>query len=174
MYCIFVFCMLFSQQLEKKYYDDSHMTFIKDFTNFNVFNFSPGYRPLWMQWISKSSHSYHQYMCRDSHCEGLNTVNTTWFPVEGTFITFYDSVPERLHMLAEPSLPSFKVIVLNCCSFPSGQLKIKIPPSYIYIYAFSRRFYPKRLTVHSGYTSSFFQQRCFHIVHNPFATLFRL
>ncbi len=23
---------------------------------------------------------------------------------------------------------------------------------YIYIYAFSRRFYPKRLTVHSGYT----------------------
>ncbi len=24
--------------------------------------------------------------------------------------------------------------------------------SYIYIYAFSRRFYPKRLTVHSGYT----------------------
>ncbi len=26
---------------------------------------------------------------------------------------------------------------------------------YIYIYAFSRRFYPKRLTVHSGYTFSF-------------------
>ncbi len=25
-------------------------------------------------------------------------------------------------------------------------------PFYIYIYAFSRRFYPKRLTVHSGYT----------------------
>ncbi len=25
-------------------------------------------------------------------------------------------------------------------------------PLYIYIYAFSRRFYPKRLTVHSGYT----------------------
>ncbi len=24
--------------------------------------------------------------------------------------------------------------------------------TYIYIYAFSRRFYPKRLTVHSGYT----------------------
>ncbi len=24
--------------------------------------------------------------------------------------------------------------------------------SYIYIYAFSRRFYPKRLTEHSGYT----------------------
>ncbi len=23
---------------------------------------------------------------------------------------------------------------------------------YIYIYAFSRRFYPKRLTAHSGYT----------------------
>ncbi len=28
--------------------------------------------------------------------------------------------------------------------------------NYIYIYAFSRRFYPKRLTVHSGYT--FFSQ----------------
>ncbi len=27
---------------------------------------------------------------------------------------------------------------------------------YIYIYAFSRRFYPKRLTVHSGYTCFFF------------------
>ncbi len=27
---------------------------------------------------------------------------------------------------------------------------------YIYIYAFSRRFYPKRLTVHSGYTFFFF------------------
>ncbi len=26
---------------------------------------------------------------------------------------------------------------------------------YIYIYAFSRRFYPKRLTVHSGYTFIF-------------------
>ncbi len=26
------------------------------------------------------------------------------------------------------------------------------PPIYIYIHAFSRRFYPKRLTVHSGYT----------------------
>ncbi len=29
---------------------------------------------------------------------------------------------------------------------------------YIYIYAFSRRFYPKRLTVHSGYT--FFLSVC--------------
>ncbi len=27
---------------------------------------------------------------------------------------------------------------------------------YIYIYAFSRRFYPKRLTVHSGYTCFMF------------------
>ncbi len=30
---------------------------------------------------------------------------------------------------------------------------------YIYIYAFSRRFYPKRLTVHSGYTL-FYQYVC--------------
>ncbi len=27
---------------------------------------------------------------------------------------------------------------------------------YVYIYAFSRRFYPKRLTVHSGYTFNFY------------------
>ncbi len=31
-------------------------------------------------------------------------------------------------------------------------------PHYIYIYAFSRRFYPKRLTVYSGYT--FFVSMC--------------
>ncbi len=31
---------------------------------------------------------------------------------------------------------------------------------YIYIYAFSRRFYPKRLTVHSGYTFFFYQYVC--------------
>ncbi len=36
--------------------------------------------------------------------------------------------------------------MLFCCS-------INI---YIYIYAFGRRFYPKRLTVHSGYTFFFF------------------
>ncbi len=28
---------------------------------------------------------------------------------------------------------------------------------YIYIYAFSRRFYPKRLTVHSSYSFTFYQ-----------------
>ncbi len=31
---------------------------------------------------------------------------------------------------------------------------------YIYIYAFSRRFYPKRLTVHSGYKFFFCQYMC--------------
>ncbi len=31
-------------------------------------------------------------------------------------------------------------------------------PFYIYMYAFSRRFYPKRLTVHSGYSLHFFCQ----------------
>ncbi len=30
--------------------------------------------------------------------------------------------------------------------------------SYIYIYAFSRRFYPKQLAVHSSYTYLFFGQ----------------
>ncbi len=37
---------------------------------------------------------------------------------------------------------------------------------YIYIYAFSRRFYPKRLTVHSGYTY-FFVSTCVHLESNP-------
>ncbi len=30
-------------------------------------------------------------------------------------------------------------------------------PIYIYIYAFSRRFYPKRLTLHSSYSFTFYQ-----------------
>ncbi len=33
-----------------------------------------------------------------------------------------------------------------------NNFKTTQPYIYIYIYAFSRRFYPKRLTVHSGYT----------------------
>ncbi len=37
--------------------------------------------------------------------------------------------------------------------------------AYIYIYAFSRRFYPKRLTVHSGYT--FFASMCVPWELNP-------
>ncbi len=37
---------------------------------------------------------------------------------------------------------------------------------YIYIYAFSRRFYPKRLTVHSGYTF-FFDCMCVPWESNP-------
>ncbi len=36
---------------------------------------------------------------------------------------------------------------------------------YIYIYAYSRRFYPKRLTVHSGYT--FFCQYVCYWELNP-------
>ncbi len=36
---------------------------------------------------------------------------------------------------------------------------------YIYIYAFSRRFYPKRLTVYSGYT--FFVSTCVPWESNP-------
>ncbi len=44
-------------------------------------------------------------------------------------------------------------------------------PIYIYIYAFSRRFYPKRLTVHSGYT--FFISMCvpWELNPQPFALL---
>ncbi len=39
----------------------------------------------------------------------------------------------------------------NC----SEQINMQTACIYIYIYAFSRRFYPKRLTVHSGYTLFF-------------------
>ncbi len=38
--------------------------------------------------------------------------------------------------------------------------------TYIYIYTFCRRFYPKRLTVHSGYTF-FFCQYVFPLVIEP-------
>ncbi len=40
----------------------------------------------------------------------------------------------------------------------SSKTPILFNTNYIYIYAFSRRFYPKRLTVHSGYT--FFLSVC--------------
>ncbi len=46
----------------------------------------------------------------------------------------------------------------NCAADPglssssSSVLIMNHVTNYIYIYAFSRRFYPKRLTVHSGYT----------------------
>ncbi len=45
------------------------------------------------------------------------------------------------------------------------------PLIYIYIYAFSRRFYPKRLTVHSGYT--FIDSVCvpWELNQQPFALL---
>ncbi len=39
MYCNFYFCMLFSQQLENMYYDDSHMTFIYIFTHLDLSHF---------------------------------------------------------------------------------------------------------------------------------------
>ncbi len=43
---------------------------------------------------------------------------------------------------------------------------------YIYIYAFSRRFYPKRLTVHSGYKHFFYQYVCsLELNPQPFALL---
>ncbi len=42
---------------------------------------------------------------------------------------------------------------------------------YIYMYTFGRRFYPKRLTVHSGYT--FFVSMCvpWELNPRPFALL---
>ncbi len=39
-----------------------------------------------------------------------------------------------------------------CLSFSIRLSQYFPKPHYIYIYAFSRRLYPKRLTVHSGYT----------------------
>ncbi len=46
------------------------------------------------------------------------------------------------------------VNVISCCLYIC-----------IYIYAFSRRFYPKRLTVHSGYTFVL-SVYVFHQTHN--------
>ncbi len=40
---------------------------------------------------------------------------------------------------------------------------------YIYIYAFSRRFYPKRLTLHSSYSFTFFISSCFPWESNPWS-----
>ncbi len=40
-----------------------------------------------------------------------------------------------------------------------------LPCDYIYMYAFRRRFYPKRLTVHSGY--AFFVSMCVHWESDP-------
>ncbi len=47
----------------------------------------------------------------------------------------------------DPSHPAHSLFEL----LPSGR-RYRALSIYIYIYAFSRRFYPKRLTVHSGYT----------------------
>ncbi len=41
------------------------------------------------------------------------------------------------------------------------------PEVYIYIYAFSRRFYPKRLTLHSSYSFLHFISSCFPWESNP-------
>ncbi len=40
---------------------------------------------------------------------------------------------------------------------------------YIYIYAFSRRFYPKRLTLHSSYSFYIFISSCFPWESNPWS-----
>ncbi len=50
---------------------------------------------------------------------------------------------------------------------------LQLTSNYIYIYAFSRRFYPKRLTVHSGYTVFFFISMCvpWELNPRPFALL---
>ncbi len=45
------------------------------------------------------------------------------------------------------------------------QIYWTLDTDYIYIYAFSRRFYPKRLTLHSGYT--FFVSMCVPWELNP-------
>ncbi len=62
--------------------------------------------------------------------------------------------------MAGISMQNMKMVHWYIIPFPT-------PPAvyYIYIYAFSRRFYPKRLTVHSGYT--FFVSMCVSWEINP-------
>ncbi len=64
---------------------------------------------------------------------------------------------------------SYESVCLEHVYYNSLLLKIdfnNVLNSYIYIYAFSRRFYPKRLTVHSGY-NFFFYQYVFHLWSEP-------
>ncbi len=58
-----------------------------------------------------------------------------------------------------PLMTHFQATINNASFDHDGQANIYYAPElisglakYIYIYAFSRRFYPKRLTMHSGYT----------------------
>ncbi len=70
----------------------------------------------------------------------------------------------KMNMLAELLYYSFFTIAMTIffntfINFPKLLTQLAQHPSvYIYIYTFSRRIYPKRLTVLSGYT--FFQYVC--------------
>ncbi len=59
-------------------------------------------------------------------------------------------------MITEADYQLIKIIVwflaLNYFITSKNFYYSALSVNYIYIYAFSRRFYPKRLTVHSGYT----------------------
>ncbi len=67
-----------------------------------------------------------------------------------------------IHMQSPPSQPR-PLIVHHCPSCHGNDLYSKKSwekdnlERYIYIYAFSRRFYPKQLTLHSSYSFTFYQ-----------------
>ncbi len=63
----------------------------------------------------------------------------------GSVQHIYRSLRVRVRILGPVKTSSVNVSI-----FPMSLNSVDF--DYIYIYAFSRRFYPKRLTVHSGYT----------------------
>ncbi len=82
------------------------------------------------------------------------------------FYSFSTIGDEELYKLVKSAKPT--TCMLD--PIPSKLLKYVLP-EVIYIYAFSRRFYPKLLTVHSGYT--FFVSICvpWELNPQPFALL---
>ncbi len=81
-----------------------------------------------------------------------------WFPLRSNYADM-----EFLLLLLEteefsPVVSDFWFLLYDSCSNSLQEAPNHVPINYliiftfIYIYAFTRRFYPKRLTEHSGYT----------------------
>ncbi len=77
--------------------------------------------------------------------------------VQFTAVSSWNKPYSKTHiMITEADYQLIKIIVwflaLNYFITSKNFYYSALSVNYIYIYAFSRRFYPKRLTVHSGYT----------------------